>query len=87
MAEAHFPSKRTKLDKSGAHLEVVQNKERKMKNMRTEELVAPEIEVRNTFQAELDALRAREKAHTYEGDAISAARRRVSAWSTATREL
>jgi predicted dithiol-disulfide oxidoreductase (DUF899 family) len=29
------------------------------------------------FQAELDALRAREKAHTREGDAIAAARRRL----------
>jgi hypothetical protein len=27
---------------------------------------------RVTFQAELDALRIREKAHTYEGDAIAA---------------
>jgi len=32
---------------------------------------------RATFQAELDLLRAREKAHTREGDAISAARRRL----------
>ena len=31
---------------------------------------------RSTFQAELDALRVREKAHTREGDAIAAARRR-----------
>jgi predicted dithiol-disulfide oxidoreductase (DUF899 family) len=30
-----------------------------------------------TFQAELDALRVREKAHTHEGDAIAAARRRL----------
>jgi hypothetical protein len=30
---------------------------------------------RATFQAELDQLRAREKAHTREGDAIAAARR------------
>jgi hypothetical protein len=29
------------------------------------------------FQAELDALRVREKAHTREGDAIAAARRRL----------
>ena len=29
------------------------------------------------LQAELDALRAREKAHTREGDAIAAARRRL----------
>ena len=32
---------------------------------------------RSTFQAELDALRVREKAHTREGDAIAAARRRL----------
>ena len=32
---------------------------------------------RTTFQAELDELRAREKAHTREGDAIAAARRRL----------
>jgi predicted dithiol-disulfide oxidoreductase (DUF899 family) len=32
---------------------------------------------RATFQAELDSLRVREKAHTREGDAIAAARRRL----------
>ena len=32
---------------------------------------------RATFQAELGKLRAREKAHTREGDAIAAARRRL----------
>jgi len=32
---------------------------------------------RATFQAELDALRVREKAHTRDGDAIAAARRRL----------
>ncbi|HAM01619.1 MAG TPA: DUF899 domain-containing protein, partial [Acidimicrobiaceae bacterium] len=32
---------------------------------------------RATFQAELDRLRLREKAHTREGDAIAAARRRL----------
>jgi len=32
---------------------------------------------RGAFQAELDALRVREKAHTKEGDAIAAARRRL----------
>jgi predicted dithiol-disulfide oxidoreductase (DUF899 family) len=37
----------------------------------------PEIVDRATFQAQLDALRAREKAHTHEGDAIAAARRRL----------
>jgi predicted dithiol-disulfide oxidoreductase (DUF899 family) len=37
----------------------------------------PKIVDRSTFQAELDALRVREKAHTREGDAIAAARRRL----------
>lgn len=38
---------------------------------------APEIVDRATFQADVDALRIREKAHTREGDAIAAARRRL----------
>jgi predicted dithiol-disulfide oxidoreductase (DUF899 family) len=37
----------------------------------------PAVTDRATFQAELDALRVREKAHTREGDAIAAARRRL----------
>jgi predicted dithiol-disulfide oxidoreductase (DUF899 family) len=37
----------------------------------------PEIVDRATWQAELDALLEREKAHTHEGDAIAAARRRL----------
>jgi predicted dithiol-disulfide oxidoreductase (DUF899 family) len=37
----------------------------------------PTVVDRATFQAELDALRVREKAHTREGDAIAAARRRL----------
>ena len=37
---------------------------------------APKIVDRSTFEAELNALRVREKAHTREGDAIAAARRR-----------
>ena len=48
-----------------------------MKNFTREELAAPKVVDRNTFQAELDALRVREKAHTKEGDAIAAARRRL----------
>src|SRR5262249_3815594 len=43
-----------------------------------DEVGAPKIVDRRTFQAELDALRVREKAHTREGDAIAAARRRLS---------
>jgi predicted dithiol-disulfide oxidoreductase (DUF899 family) len=45
-------------------------------NMR-DEPAAPNVVDRNTFQAELDALRVREKAHTKQGDAIAAARRRL----------
>ncbi len=44
--------------------------------MRSEPGVPPVVD-RNTFQAKLDALRVREKAHTREGDAIAAARRRL----------
>ena len=49
---------------------------------------APTIVDRATFQAGLDALRVREKAHTREGDAIAAARRRlpmVEIWTPASR--
>jgi predicted dithiol-disulfide oxidoreductase (DUF899 family) len=42
-----------------------------------DEFAAPRIVDRGTFQAELDALRIREKAHTHEGDVIAAARRRL----------
>jgi predicted dithiol-disulfide oxidoreductase (DUF899 family) len=37
----------------------------------------PAVVDRATFQARLDALRVREKAHTHEGDAIAAARRQL----------
>jgi predicted dithiol-disulfide oxidoreductase (DUF899 family) len=48
-----------------------------MRNTMTDQLGTPSIVDRSTFNAELDALRAREKAHTKEGDAIAAARRRL----------
>src|SRR6266852_6245224 len=48
-----------------------------MKDIMRDELGAPTIVDRSTFQAELDALRLREKAHTREGDAIAATRRRL----------
>jgi predicted dithiol-disulfide oxidoreductase (DUF899 family) len=48
-----------------------------MEDVKKDELGAPKIVDRSTFQAELDALRIREKAHTREGDAIAAARRRL----------
>jgi predicted dithiol-disulfide oxidoreductase (DUF899 family) len=41
------------------------------------EFGVPAVVDRGTFQAELDALRVREKAHTREGDAIATARRRL----------
>ena len=37
----------------------------------------PPVVDRDAYQAEVDALRIREKAHTHEGDAIAAARRRL----------
>ncbi|HEX7662047.1 MAG TPA: DUF899 family protein [Pseudonocardiaceae bacterium] len=40
-------------------------------------LSAPAVADRATFQRQLDALRKQEKAHTREGDAIAAARRRL----------
>ena len=43
----------------------------------SDDLGAPAVVDRAAFQAELDALRIREKAHTREGDAIAAARRRL----------
>ena len=41
------------------------------------EIPLPAVVDRATWQAEVDALRVREKAHTREGDAIAAARRRL----------
>jgi predicted dithiol-disulfide oxidoreductase (DUF899 family) len=46
-------------------------------NLMKDEPEAPSIAGRSTFQEQLDALRVREKAHTHEGDAIAAARRRL----------
>ena len=51
--------------------------ERTMTDFMRDELGAPKVVDRSTFHAELDALRIREKAHTREGDAIAAARRRL----------
>src|SRR5215831_6058199 len=48
-----------------------------MTDLMKAELRAPKIVDRNTFQAELDALRVREKAYTREGDVLAAARRRL----------
>jgi predicted dithiol-disulfide oxidoreductase (DUF899 family) len=48
-----------------------------MKDIMRDGIGAPEIVDRSAFQRELDALRAREKAHTREADAIAAARRRL----------
>ena len=43
----------------------------------TDAAAMPLVVDRATFHAELDALRVREKAHTHEGDAIAAVRRRL----------
>src|SRR5579863_8099853 len=48
-----------------------------MKDIMRDDLGAPKVVDRSAFQAELDALRVREKAHMREGDAIAAARRRL----------
>jgi predicted dithiol-disulfide oxidoreductase (DUF899 family) len=48
-----------------------------MTEISRDDLAAPKIVDRSAFQAQLDALRLREKAHTKEGDAIAAARRRL----------
>jgi predicted dithiol-disulfide oxidoreductase (DUF899 family) len=48
-----------------------------MKDITRDVLRTPEIVDRAIFQAELEELRVREKAHTREGDAIAAARRRL----------
>jgi predicted dithiol-disulfide oxidoreductase (DUF899 family) len=48
-----------------------------MDDLGRDDLAAPTIVDRSIFQAELDALRVREKTHMKEGDAIAAARRRL----------
>ena len=48
-----------------------------MNDFMRDEPEVPKIVDRTTFQAELDALRIREKDHTREGDVIAAARRRL----------
>ncbi|MGZ3348070.1 MAG: DUF899 family protein [Xanthobacteraceae bacterium] len=48
-----------------------------MSSTLTDESETSEVVDRGTFQAALNALRVREKAHTREGDAIAAARRRL----------
>src|ERR1700677_4482769 len=50
---------------------------RRMTDNMSGEPEAPKVVDRSTFQAELDALRVREKAHTKQGDAIAAGRRRL----------
>jgi predicted dithiol-disulfide oxidoreductase (DUF899 family) len=45
--------------------------------MRSESSAIPDIVDRSVFQSAVDGLRIREKAHTREGDAIAAARRRL----------
>ncbi|MFC3077934.1 DUF899 family protein [Phenylobacterium terrae] len=45
--------------------------------MRNESSAIPNVVDRSTFQSAVEGLRVREKAHTREGDAIAAARRRL----------
>src|SRR5450755_4554978 len=45
--------------------------------MKSDNIAIPAVVDRDAFQAQVDALRVREKAHTREGDAIAAARRRL----------
>jgi len=47
--------------------------------MKQEPASIPDVVDRATFEAEIETLRVREKAHTREGDAIAAARRRLPA--------
>ncbi len=54
-----------------------QNKLRRTEADVTDPVERPVVVDRDTFGAELDALRVREKAHTREGDVIAAARRRL----------
>ena len=53
------------------------DQKRTMKHLTRNEFATPKVVDRTAFQAELDALRLREKAHTKESDAIAAARRRL----------
>src|SRR2546430_7430162 len=48
-----------------------------MSHVMRNQLGTPRVVDRATFQTQLDALRLREKAHTREGDAIAAVRRRL----------
>jgi predicted dithiol-disulfide oxidoreductase (DUF899 family) len=48
-----------------------------MKDLTKNDFAMPNVVDRAAFQAKLDALRLREKAHTREGDAIAAARRQL----------
>jgi len=48
-----------------------------MTHLTSDEIAAPRVADRRTFETALAALRVREKAHTREGDAIAAARRRL----------
>src|ERR1035441_6592350 len=52
-------------------------KDRTVTDFKREGPGAPNIVDHATFQAELEELRVREKAHTREGDAIAAPRRRL----------
>jgi predicted dithiol-disulfide oxidoreductase (DUF899 family) len=53
------------------------DRDREVGEMTSVDAPLPRIVDRETWQGELDRLRVREKAHTREGDAIAAARRRL----------
>jgi len=48
-----------------------------MNEINSDTLGVPKVVDRDAFEAQIAALRVREKAHTHEGDAIAAARRRL----------
>jgi predicted dithiol-disulfide oxidoreductase (DUF899 family) len=48
-----------------------------MKGPKKTEYAIPKLVDPKSFHAEIEKLRVREKAHTHEGDAIAAARRRL----------
>ncbi len=72
---------REQQDSNGVDIDDAQIEEPKddafRKSAQSESVGVPLIVDRSTFEVEIEALRVREKAHTREGDAIAAARRRL----------
>ena len=69
--------KRTKRNDGHSQTGEKQSRKRRSAAEGIGDAAMPNVVDRATFQAQLDALRVREKAHTHEGDAIAAARRRL----------